>query len=166
VIHSLTQGKGKEKITKMVSGGGHRSDRWQRSKCKLVGDPAQVSGWPDTPLYAAGWPGTSARVTRGCPNPQEEGRFGVEGYEKLNTCQLTNHSCVVTKFWNEPQRVLNWTKCFVREIQKSLALLKGELITTLESLVGLTIPSKWSCSLIRLCISKEALDKRNFQKNK
>jgi hypothetical protein len=27
VIHSLTQGKGKEKITKMVSGGGHRSDR-------------------------------------------------------------------------------------------------------------------------------------------
>jgi hypothetical protein len=57
-------------------------------------------------------------------------------------------------------------KCFVGENSKSLALFKGELITALESLVGLTISFKWSYSLILLCIPKEALDKRNFQKNK
>jgi hypothetical protein len=67
----------------------------------LVGDPARVPGWPGWPgaaLYAAGWPDKSARVTRGCPNHQGEGWFGVEGYERLNTFQLKNHSCVVTKF--------------------------------------------------------------------
>jgi hypothetical protein len=37
-------------------------------------------------------------MTRGWPNFQEEGWFGVKGYERLNTFQLINHSCVVTKF--------------------------------------------------------------------
>jgi hypothetical protein len=124
ILDCRIQGKGKEKSPKWcqvvvtgLTGDRHRSDRCQRSKCKLVGDPARVPGWLGTPLYAAGWPDTSARVTRGCPNPQEEGWFGVKGYERLNTCQLSNHSCVVTKFWNEPQQVLNWTKCLGREIQ-------------------------------------------------
>jgi hypothetical protein len=81
-----------------LTGDRHRSDRCQRSKCNLVVDPARVPGWPGTPLYAAGWPGTSARVTRGCPNHQEEGWFGVEGYDRLITFQLTNQSCVATEF--------------------------------------------------------------------
>jgi hypothetical protein len=105
VIHSLIQGKGKEKSPKWcqlivtgLTGDRHRPDRCQCSKCIWVGDPARVPGWPGTPLYAAGWPGTSARVTRGCPNHQEEGWFGIEGYERLNTIQLTNLSCVVTKY--------------------------------------------------------------------
>jgi hypothetical protein len=43
--------------------------------------------------------------------------------------------------WNESHKVLNQIRCFVREIQISLALFKGELIATLVSLVGLTISS-------------------------
>jgi hypothetical protein len=105
VIHSLIQEKGKEKSPKWcqmvvtgLTGDRHRSDRCHRSKCIWMGDPARVPGWPGTPLYAAGWPDSYDLVTRGCPNPQKEGWFGVEGYEKLNTFQLINHSCVVTKF--------------------------------------------------------------------
>jgi hypothetical protein len=124
VIHSLTQGKGKEKSPKRcqavvtsLTGDRHRSDRCQCSQHIWVGDLARVPGWPGAALCAAGWPDTSAQVTRGCPNHQGEVWFGVEGYERLSTCQLSNHSCVVTKFWNEPQRVLNWTKCLGRENQ-------------------------------------------------
>jgi hypothetical protein len=93
VIHSLTQRKGKEKSPKWcqvvvtgLTGDRHRSDRCQRSKCIWVGDPTRVPGWPGTPLYAAGCD-SHDRVTRGCQNPQE-GWFGVEGYERLNTFQL------------------------------------------------------------------------------
>jgi hypothetical protein len=79
--------------------GGHRSDWCRRSKCIWVGDPARVPVWPGTPLYAAGWPDFYGRVTQNWSNPQEERWFGVKGYERLNTFQLINHSCVVTKFW-------------------------------------------------------------------
>jgi hypothetical protein len=106
VIHSRIQGKGKEKSPKRcqlvvtgLTGDRHRSHRCQRSKCIWVGGPARVPEWPGTPLYAAGWPDFYGRVTRNWSNPQEERWFGVKGYERLNTFQLINHSCVVTKFW-------------------------------------------------------------------
>jgi hypothetical protein len=51
VIHSLIQGKGKEKSPKWcqlvvtgVTGDWHRSDQCQRNKCIWVGDPARVPG--------------------------------------------------------------------------------------------------------------------------
>jgi hypothetical protein len=173
VTHSRIQGKRKEKLPRrcelVVTGltsDMHRSDRCKPRKSTLVGDPAPMTGWPRTPLYAAGWPDSYGRVTRGWSNFSWKWWFGVKGCERLNTFQLINHLCVVTKFGMNLTKVLNWTKCFVGENLKSLALFKGELITTLESPVGLTISSKWSCSLIPLCIPKEDLDKRNFQKNK
>jgi hypothetical protein len=92
------RGKRKAKSPKRMWFGGHQSDRCQCSKSIWVGDPARMPGWPGTPLYAAGWPDSYDQVTRGCSNPQEEGWFGVEGYEKLNTFQLINYSRVVTKF--------------------------------------------------------------------
>jgi hypothetical protein len=104
VTHSRIQGKRKKKSPKRcklvvtgLTGDRHRSDRCQRSKCFWMGDPARVPGWPGTPLYAAGWPNSYGRVTRSWPNFQGEGWFGVKGYERLNTFQLLNHSCVVTK---------------------------------------------------------------------
>jgi hypothetical protein len=116
VTHSRIQGKGKEKSPKRcelvvtgLTGDRHQSDGCQRSKCTWVGDPAPVPGWPGTPLYAAGWPDSYDRVTRSWPdsydrvtrswpNFQGEGLFSVKGYERLNTFQLINHSCVMTKF--------------------------------------------------------------------
>jgi hypothetical protein len=105
VTHSLIQGKGKEKSPKWcqlvvtgLTGDRHRSDRCKRSKWIWVGDSALVPGWPGMPLHAARWLDSYDRVTRGCPNPQEKGWFGVKGYERLNTFQLIDYSCVVTKF--------------------------------------------------------------------
>jgi hypothetical protein len=105
VIHSHIQGEGKGKSPKRcelvvtgLAGDRHRSDRCQRSKCTWVGDPAPVPGWPGTPLYATGWPDSYGRVTRSWPNFQGEGWFGIKGSMRLNTFQLINHSCVVTKF--------------------------------------------------------------------
>jgi hypothetical protein len=80
------------------TGDRHRSDRCQPSEVAWVGDPAPVPGWPGTPLCAAGWPDPYGRVTRERPNLQEKGWFGVKGNERLDTFQLINHLCVVTKF--------------------------------------------------------------------
>jgi hypothetical protein len=83
-----------------------RSPVWPVTCTGLTGaDPSEaVSGWPGTCarvtgtlLYAAGWPDPYGRVTRGWPNFQEKGWFGVKGYEGLNTFQLINHLYVVTK---------------------------------------------------------------------
>jgi hypothetical protein len=97
VTYSCIQGTRREKSPKectlVVTGltGAGQWGRWE-------GDPASFPGWPDTPLYAAGWPDPYGWVTRGWPNFQEKGWFGVKGYERLNTFQLINHLCVVTKF--------------------------------------------------------------------
>jgi hypothetical protein len=95
----------KGKITKGVCTGGHRSDRWQAPIWPVsaqwgcwAGDPAPVPGWPGMPLCAVGWPNTYGRVTREWTTFQEKGWFGIKGYERLNTFQLINYLCVVTKF--------------------------------------------------------------------
>jgi hypothetical protein len=105
VIHSLIQGKGKEKSPKWcqlvvtgLTGDRHRSDRCQRSKCIWVGDPARVPGWPSTPLYAAGWPDSHDRVTRGCPKPSRRRVIWRQRLWETQHISIINHSCVVTKF--------------------------------------------------------------------
>jgi hypothetical protein len=105
VTYSRMQGTRKEKSPKRcklvvtgLTGDRHRSDRCRPTKSTWVRDPTPVPGWPGTPLYVAGWPDPYDRVTRVWPNFQEKGWFGVKGYEGLNTFQLINHLCVVTKF--------------------------------------------------------------------
>jgi hypothetical protein len=153
--------------------GGHRSDRWQAPVWPVSTQQMHLGGWPGTCARVTWYASVCCRVTRllwpGDPGLTQLLRRRVIWRQRL---WETKHISINKSFmccdqvWNEPHRVLNWTKCLVREIKKSLALFKGELITTLESLVGLRISSKWSCSLTLLCIPKEALDKRNFQKNK
>jgi hypothetical protein len=107
----------------------------------LAGDPAPVPGWPGTLLFAVWWPDTNGRVTRGWPNFNGKWWFGVKGYERLNTFQLINHLCVVTKFGMSLTKFLIEQSALFEKFKMSLALFKGELITTLESLVGPTISS-------------------------
>jgi hypothetical protein len=156
----------------MVSIGGHRSDRWQAPVRPVSTQQEHLDGWPCTSARVTRYSSVYYRVTRllwpGDPGLSKPSRRRMIWRRRLwETKHISFNKLFLCcdQVWNEPHQVLNWTKCLVREIQKSLALFKGELITTLESLVGLTISSKWSCSLILLCIPKEALDKRNFQKN-
>jgi hypothetical protein len=130
----------------------------------LTGDRHRFDWCRPREAVAAGWPDTNGRVTRGWPNFSRKWWFGIKGYERLNTFQLINHLCVVTKFGMSLAKFLIEQSALFEKFEISLALYKGELITTLESLMGLTISSKWSCSLILSCISKRALDKHIFQK--
>jgi hypothetical protein len=161
------------KITKMgqvvvtgLTGDMHRSDRCQRSQWNL-------SGWPGTSARVTRYASVCCRVTRhecpGDPGLSKPSRRRVIWRQRLWGAK---HMSIIKSFVCYDQ-VLEWasTCSWLSKVpwsrnSNSLALLKGELITKLESLMGLTISSKWSCSLIRLCISKEALDKRNLQKNK
>jgi hypothetical protein len=66
------------KITKMgqgvvtgLTGDRHRSDRCQRNKWNL-------GRWPGTGTRVTRYASVCCRVTRGCPDPQEEGWFGVK----------------------------------------------------------------------------------------
>jgi hypothetical protein len=88
-----------------------------RHRSTGAGPVRHMGGWPGTPLYAAGWPDPYGRVTREWTNFQEKGWFGVKYNERFDTFQLTNHLCVMTKFGMRLTKVLNWIKCFVREIQ-------------------------------------------------
>jgi hypothetical protein len=105
VTYSCIQGTRRAKSPKEcalvvtgLTGDRHRSDRCRSSETTWMGDSALVPGWLGMPLYAAGWPNPYDQVTREWPNFQEKGWFGVKGNERLNTFQLINHLCVVTKF--------------------------------------------------------------------
>jgi hypothetical protein len=112
------------KITKMVSVGCHRSDWWQ----------APV--WPVSmqQVHLGGWPGTSARVTRyasvccrmtrhecpGDPGLSKPSRRRVIWRRRLweaKHISINKSFMCCDQVWNEPHRVLNWTKCLDREIQ-------------------------------------------------
>jgi hypothetical protein len=100
----------------------------------LAGDPAPVPGWSGTPLYAARWPDTYGRVTQGWPNFQEKGWFAVKGYERLNTFQLTNQLCVVTKFGMSLTKFLIEQSALFEKFKISLALFKGSSLQHLSHL--------------------------------
>jgi hypothetical protein len=122
VIHSLTQGKGKEKITKMVSGGGHRSDRWQEPVWPVPTQPAHLGGWPGTGARVTRCGSVCCRVTRhdcpGDPGLSKPSRRSVIWRRRLweaKDMSIIKSFMCCDKFWNEPQWVLNWTKCLGRE---------------------------------------------------
>jgi hypothetical protein len=146
-IHAFKE-KGRQNHRRSIHRG---SPVWPVTGTGLTGaGPSEaVGGWPGTCARVARYASVCCRVTRllwpGDPGLTQLLRRRVIWRQRL---WETKHISINKAFmccdqvWNEPHQVLNWTKCLVREIQKSLALVKGELITTLESLVRLTISSK------------------------
>jgi hypothetical protein len=167
-IEGTRRAKSSNKCTLMVTGltgDMHRSDRCRPSvavgrvtRHLCPGDPVRLCVLQVDPTPIAGWLGSE-------PLFKKKGWFDVNGNERLDTSQLINHLCVVTKFVMSLTQFL--IKCFVREIKLSLALFKGEVITTLESLVGLTISSSdlvvllfcASLSKLLICITPKRTSK-------
>jgi hypothetical protein len=75
--------------------------------CMLQGEPTPMAGWP--------------RVD---PTLVEMVIWRQRLWETQHISINKSFMCC-DQVWNEPHQVLNWTKCFVEENSKSLALLKG-----------------------------------------
>jgi hypothetical protein len=121
-IHSLKE-KGR-KITKMLSSGGHLSDRWQAPVWPVPTQQVQLGGWPGTSARVTRYASVCCRVTQhecpGDPRLSKPSRRRVIWRRRLwevehNSINKSFMCC--DQVWNEPHRVLNWTKCLDREIQ-------------------------------------------------
>jgi hypothetical protein len=117
-----------------LTGDMHRSDWCRPSKNSWVGDPAPMHRWPGTPLYAAGWPDPYGWVTRGWPNFIGKWWFEVKDYERLNTLQLMNLLCVVTKFEMSLTKFLTEQSALFEKFKISLAPFKGSSLQHLSHL--------------------------------
>jgi hypothetical protein len=122
--HPHIRGKRKAKSPKRMWFGGHRSDRWQAPVWPVSTQQIHLGGWPDTNARVTQYASVCCGVTRllwpGDPGLSKPSRRRVIWCRRL---WETKHISINKLFmccdqvWNEPHRVLNWTKCLVREIQ-------------------------------------------------
>jgi hypothetical protein len=107
-----------------LTGDGHRSNRCRPSEA--------VGGWPGTCARVTRYASVCCRVTRplwpGDPGLTQLSRKRVIWRQRL---WETKHISINKSFmccdqvWNEPHQVLNWIKCFVREIQNISSSIRG-----------------------------------------